>query len=464
MSTVEFNHYDTMPYSSDNTVSLHEIAYRQYHPHVDVTPMQQQDHHQMSQQQPLTFHKEQQTELQPIQQTLPITPPPLLVQQTSTLRQQQQLQQKPEMLHGMQTTTTYTIAHNLTTQCPQHTTTASSTTQFATATASTTISSSLDLAVENVMPGIYLTKNFIAWNEENLRSHGFTHVIIIDKHIQELYYPSPVFKFTAENTKVDAFDTYEYISHPACPTTLEFSKEFEAIDLNFGEKSYLTTVLPNCYRAVKFLNKALQGGGTILVIDCNGGEQKCITIIVAYLMYKYNIKFSDAFARLKDYYKKADLDRFYMTQLYEYEPILQVQRAQSRGQSCSREIASAILKRKKSVNDVGGDGSCSNSGTANIPATKSTKDLFNNFNPLSNFCATTSVDLCLKSTTNFRSNHNQNLQLQQQQLESQQLNRASSLQQSGIYSSYRDITQPTVFRSSADGATVCYAWDDSAMD
>lgn len=147
------------------------------------------------------------------------------------------------------------------------------------------------LSVENVMPGIYLTKNFISWTEENLRTHGFTHIIIIDKHIQELYYPSPVFKLSSrvrrdfEDKRFDKFTANECRSH------LSFSKEFEAIDLNFGEKSYLTTVLPNCYRAVKFINKALKAGGTILVIDCNGGEQKCLTIIVAFLMYKNNTNF-----------------------------------------------------------------------------------------------------------------------------------------------------------------------------
>lgn len=169
------------------------------------------------------------------------------------------------------------------------------------------------LLLECVMPGIYLTKDFISWKEEQLRAHGFTHIIIIDKHIQELYYPNQqpdIFKLCSMNNEktknlqntgtrhnissssLNAFDYY-------CPTTtttktsnhLSFGKEFEVIDLNFGEKSYLTTVLPNCYRAVKFINKALQAGGTILVIDCNAGEQKCLTIVVAYLMYKHNISF-----------------------------------------------------------------------------------------------------------------------------------------------------------------------------
>ncbi|XP_011206786.2 uncharacterized protein LOC105228598 [Bactrocera dorsalis] len=273
------------------------------------------------------------------------------------------------------------------------------------ATVSSTVFTSHELAVESVMPGIYLTKNFIAWNEENLRSHGFTHIIIIDKHIQELYYPSPIFKLSTENTTVDAFDTYEYFSHPAT-ASLKFGKEFEAIDLNFGEKSYLTTVLPNCYRAVKFINKALLAGGTVLVIDCNGSEQKCVTIVVAYLMYKHNINFSKAFSRLKEHYEKADLDRFYMTQLYEYEPILQVQRAQSRGQSCSREMYSAILKRKK-----GDDEETSvYDGSMSFCASNTTQDFFNSFNPLTNFNATTTTiaERNLKTVNAFRQQRHHN--------------------------------------------------------
>lgn len=67
--------------------------------------------------------------------------------------------------------------------------------------------------------------------------------------------------------------------------------DFEILDLNFGETSYLTTVLPNCYKAVKFIEKALKHNGAVLVIDCIGGNQKCITIVIGFLMYKYNKNF-----------------------------------------------------------------------------------------------------------------------------------------------------------------------------
>lgn len=68
--------------------------------------------------------------------------------------------------------------------------------------------------------------------------------------------------------------------------------DFETLDLNFGESSYFTAnVLPNCYKAVAFIENALKNNGAVLVIDCIGENQKCITIVIGFLMYKYNKNF-----------------------------------------------------------------------------------------------------------------------------------------------------------------------------
>lgn len=68
--------------------------------------------------------------------------------------------------------------------------------------------------------------------------------------------------------------------------------DFETLDLNFGESSYFTAnVLPNCYKAVAFIEKALKNNGAVLVIDCIGEHQKCVTIVIGFLMYKYNKNF-----------------------------------------------------------------------------------------------------------------------------------------------------------------------------
>lgn len=119
-------------------------------------------------------------------------------------------------------------------------------------------------------------------------------------------------------------------------------------------------------------------------------------------MYIYFFYFySNAFARLKEFYKKADLDRFYISQLYEYEPILQVQRAQSRGHSCSRELHAAILKRKKPLDDdeINVSTSLDNDLLTCSSTYPNTSALLNNCNPLNRF-DTTQMDS--KPTSNYR--------------------------------------------------------------
>lgn len=68
--------------------------------------------------------------------------------------------------------------------------------------------------------------------------------------------------------------------------------DFATLDLNFGESTYFTAnVLPNCYKAVAFIENALRNNGAVLVIDCIGEHQKCVTIVISFLMYKYNKNF-----------------------------------------------------------------------------------------------------------------------------------------------------------------------------
>lgn len=68
--------------------------------------------------------------------------------------------------------------------------------------------------------------------------------------------------------------------------------DFETLELDFGESAYFTAnILPNCYKAVVFIENALKNNGAVLVIDCIGENQKCITIVIGFLMYKYNKNF-----------------------------------------------------------------------------------------------------------------------------------------------------------------------------
>lgn len=124
--------------------------------------------------------------------------------------------------------------------------------------------------VEQIIPGIYLSLSNEYWTQQKLRSHGFTHIIHIDKNIN--------------------CTTSTSITNNNLENELIYDYNFEILDLNFGE-TYLATVLPNLYKAVRFIDKALKNGGAIIVFDA-AGYQKCVTAVVGYLMYKHNISFT----------------------------------------------------------------------------------------------------------------------------------------------------------------------------
>jgi hypothetical protein len=83
--------------------------------------------------------------------------------------------------------------------------------------------------LEQIFPGIYLTLCEDQWTTDKLRTHGFTHIIRIDKHITNNH-----IKTSLQTNLLDR-DQHHLDG-------------FETLDLNFGETSYLTTVLPNCYK------------------------------------------------------------------------------------------------------------------------------------------------------------------------------------------------------------------------
>lgn len=194
--------------------------------------------------------------------------------------------------------------------------------------------------LEKIYPGIYWTSVKGLCSAESLKIFGFTHIIYIDKHIIEdtasteiqqstkngitsikaSILISPVSDISTSISSIDRTTVSETgllrstqpqkihnavdgtlnkkstASAPTTATTITNENifghsDFETLDLNFGESSYLTTVLPSCYKAVKFIENALKNNGAVLVIDCFGEHQKCITIVVGFLMYKYNKNF-----------------------------------------------------------------------------------------------------------------------------------------------------------------------------
>ena len=74
-----------------------------------------------------------------------------------------------------------------------------------------------------------------------------------------------------------------------------------------------------------------------------------------FFKYPFNISTifnSTAFQIVKQIHPNLKLDKFYITQLHEYEPILQVQHTLTFGNCCSRELRSKFLKRKTLYDDL----------------------------------------------------------------------------------------------------------------
>lgn len=172
-------------------------------------------------------------------------------------------------------------------------------------------------------------------SSECLKMLGFTHIIYIDKHIIERNNQNDDRENAAHQSQYQSSHSdecssgeFEILTHRITasitfrPTderaststtfvdrttinrhavesnafshrneTIFEHEDFETLDLNFGESSYLTTVLPNCYKAVKFIDNAMKRNGAVLLVDCIDENQKCITIAVGFLMYKYNKNF-----------------------------------------------------------------------------------------------------------------------------------------------------------------------------
>lgn len=187
----------------------------------------------------------------------------------------------------------------------------------------------------SIINNVYLCNGIVA--TEILRRHKFTHLVNIDK---EYFLRNVNFGHLNTEGGGGAEATTIDVNDPAV--------EFEILDLNFGHP-YSMTVLPNLYRAVKFLEKALENSGRVLIGD-EIGHEKAVTILIAFIMYRYRMKFVESFQIMRRVCMlNVVLDTFLIAQLMEYEPILETQRRTLLGSSCSSEIRSSRLKRKKNL-------------------------------------------------------------------------------------------------------------------
>lgn len=116
---------------------------------------------------------------------------------------------------------------------------------------------------------------------------SFTHEMPVDDEPTPTAQPS-----SSSTTQSSSTSSLLHSKHYPSNENLFGHSDFATLDLNFGESTYFTAnVLPNCYKAVAFIENALKNNGAVLVIDCIGEHQKCVTIVIGFLMYKYNKNF-----------------------------------------------------------------------------------------------------------------------------------------------------------------------------
>lgn len=140
------------------------------------------------------------------------------------------------------------------------------------------------MTLEEIFPGICVTLLEHLWTPKQIRAHGFTHIIHIDRHL------------AVSNPNNQHIDANANLVRSTAVDYDDLCAGFRTLDLHFVEKNAATTVapvarlLPNCYKAVAFIETALFGGGSVLIID-RLDVQKSLTMVIGFLMYKDHIKF-----------------------------------------------------------------------------------------------------------------------------------------------------------------------------
>lgn len=124
---------------------------------------------------------------------------------------------------------------------------------------------------ERIIPRIFYTQYEHVWSAERLRDHSFTHIVRIDHQHQAF-----------EASAVD----HNANEQPMC----DFAG-FDLVDLDFNSSPYATSVLPSCYKSVKFIERAMRGSGSVLIVGAGEDNALAIVIVVGYLMYKDHLRF-----------------------------------------------------------------------------------------------------------------------------------------------------------------------------
>ncbi|WVO16219.1 hypothetical protein L204_103890 [Cryptococcus depauperatus] len=144
-----------------------------------------------------------------------------------------------------------------------------------------------------IIPGLYLGPFQASLNAGKMRSMGITHVLCIrDQKEARLIYP----RFPTE---------FKYMT----------------LDLSDHPNQNLITTFPRCR---DFIEEALSNGGTVLA-HCNGGIAVSPSVVIGYLMWKFNWTAEHALTHVQN--KRYCISTIpFQNQFKEYEPIYMAQK------------------------------------------------------------------------------------------------------------------------------------------
>ncbi|KAG0479761.1 hypothetical protein HPP92_010619 [Vanilla planifolia] len=135
--------------------------------------------------------------------------------------------------------------------------------------------------------GLFLGSVGVARNNDGLKRLNITHVLIVAKSLEPAFPNDFVYK------KIEVLDT---------------------ADTNIKEH------FDECF---DFIEESRQKGGGVLV-HCFAGRSRSVTVIIAYLMKKYQMSLSQAFAHVKSKRPQMTPNSGFMVQLLNYEKSLKV--------------------------------------------------------------------------------------------------------------------------------------------
>lgn len=135
-----------------------------------------------------------------------------------------------------------------------------------------------DLQICEVSPGIFVSSQDVAADKELMKSQNITHVLNVATGVPN-FFP----------------DDFQYL-------------KIEILDLPYEDirKHFVT-----CFAFMNSADKVL--------VHCNAGISRSVTIVIAYLMKQYRLRFADAYEKVRSLRPCAFPNSGFMEQLQAYD-------------------------------------------------------------------------------------------------------------------------------------------------